>query len=298
MADLEWYRSFVAVYRAGTVSGAARTRFLTQPAVSQQLAALESALGQALFERTPRRMLPTAHGKELYASVAPAVDLLEQAPQALRAAAAARAPTLLRLGAPAEYFYERIAPRLAATPWRLRVEFAVAEALVDRLKRAELDAVVATQQLPVAGVEYRRVDTERFVLVGAPDLRPPRAGRAVTAAARAQAWFADQPWVSYSVEMPIIRRYWQEVFASRPEFQPRWVVPNLHAIRASVEAGAGISVLPEYLCAAALSGGRLRLLWKSPQPVSNDLWLAYRKAERNTVAMVALRAALQAATHG
>ena len=50
MADLEWYRSFVAVYRAGTVSGAARTRFLTQPAVSQQLAALESALGQAQFQ--------------------------------------------------------------------------------------------------------------------------------------------------------------------------------------------------------------------------------------------------------
>jgi len=68
MVDFEWYRSFIAVYRSGTVTGAAKARLLTQPAISQHIAALESASGHALFQRTPRKMIPTEHGKVLYLS--------------------------------------------------------------------------------------------------------------------------------------------------------------------------------------------------------------------------------------
>lgn len=57
MVNLEWYRSFVEVYRVGTTSGAVEILHLTQPAVSQHIAALESALGVVLFQRMPRRML-------------------------------------------------------------------------------------------------------------------------------------------------------------------------------------------------------------------------------------------------
>ena len=63
MVHLEWYRSFVNVYQVGTVSGAAEVLHLTQPAVSQHIAALESTLGTVLFQRMPRRMLPTEAGK-------------------------------------------------------------------------------------------------------------------------------------------------------------------------------------------------------------------------------------------
>ena len=65
MINLEWYRSFIEVYRVGTVSGAAQVLHLTQPAVSQHVAALESALGNPLFQRTPRRMVPTEAGQRL-----------------------------------------------------------------------------------------------------------------------------------------------------------------------------------------------------------------------------------------
>ena len=51
MADLNWYRNFLAVYRLGSVSGAAKARNLTQPAVSQQLGALEASVGEPLFVR-------------------------------------------------------------------------------------------------------------------------------------------------------------------------------------------------------------------------------------------------------
>jgi DNA-binding transcriptional LysR family regulator len=59
MVNLEWYRSFVQVYRVGTVSKAAESLHLTQPAVSQHVAGLEATLGTPLFQRMPRRMVPT-----------------------------------------------------------------------------------------------------------------------------------------------------------------------------------------------------------------------------------------------
>ncbi|WP_309571663.1 LysR family transcriptional regulator [Deinococcus sp.] len=80
MATLESFRVFVAVYRAGSVSGAARERHLTQPAVSAQLAA---RVGEALFTRTPRGVVPTGHGRALYAQVSDSVDRLDRAARSL-----------------------------------------------------------------------------------------------------------------------------------------------------------------------------------------------------------------------
>ncbi len=62
MIDFEWYRSFIHVYQQRSVSAAARIRFLTQPAVSQHIAALEAELETSLFIRAPRQMIPTDAG--------------------------------------------------------------------------------------------------------------------------------------------------------------------------------------------------------------------------------------------
>lgn len=84
MANFEWYRSFVAIYRLGSVSAAANERFLTQPAVSQQLQALENQVGSALFTRTPKKMVPTEVGKQLYIQVVQSVDSLELLTQSIQ----------------------------------------------------------------------------------------------------------------------------------------------------------------------------------------------------------------------
>jgi DNA-binding transcriptional LysR family regulator len=188
-----------------------------------------------------------------------------------------------------------ILSRLSSVVFYLRVEFDVAARLADKLARAELDIIVATQQTPASGIEYRKIDSERFLLVGPAKARPPGVARKTKASLTAlQHWLAEQRWVSYSVDMPIVRRFWQELFHTRPAFQAAVVMPNLHAIRRAVESGWGISVLPEYLCKASVKAGRLKLLWKTPQTVSNDLWIAYRKVDRNSLEIDKLRRLVQA----
>lgn len=288
MVDFDWYRSFVAVYRSGTVSSAAGTRALTQPAVSQHLAALETKLGQTLFVRAPRRMLPTDYAKVLYNRVAPAIDILEQSSNVLDSP-----PELsLKLGAAHDYFHATALAHLAKTSLSMRVEFDLTENLTTKLERAELDVIIATQVNPARGLEYEHIDRENFLLVCHPSLRVPRLFAKKASTLQAEQWLTQQKWLSYSADMPIIRRFWHQIFKHRPSFQPWMTIPSLHSIRRAVELGYGISVLPDYLCQKAIDAKRLRIIGHFA-PVTNNIWLAYRKVDRQRPAIVHLRTLLQ-----
>jgi DNA-binding transcriptional LysR family regulator len=55
----ELYRTFLSVLNEGSLSGAARSLGITQPTAGRHVAALEKALGLALFTRSPTGLLAT-----------------------------------------------------------------------------------------------------------------------------------------------------------------------------------------------------------------------------------------------
>ena len=61
MNDISWdfYRTFLAVLRLGSLSAAARELGLTQPTVGRHIDALEQAVGYQLFTRSQQGLLPT-----------------------------------------------------------------------------------------------------------------------------------------------------------------------------------------------------------------------------------------------
>jgi DNA-binding transcriptional LysR family regulator len=59
------YRTFNAVLREGSLSGAARALGLTQPSIARHIDALEDTIGTTLFLRTPRGLSPTNAALEL-----------------------------------------------------------------------------------------------------------------------------------------------------------------------------------------------------------------------------------------
>lgn len=61
----EWYRTFLAVMREGSLSGAARALAITQPTAGRHIAALESALGLVLFTRSQTGLQATDAAVEL-----------------------------------------------------------------------------------------------------------------------------------------------------------------------------------------------------------------------------------------
>jgi len=78
----ELYRSFLAVIREGSLSGAARALSLTQPTIGRHIDALEAALGVSLFTRSQAGLIASEGARSLvpYAeAMASAADALQRA---------------------------------------------------------------------------------------------------------------------------------------------------------------------------------------------------------------------------
>lgn len=75
--QLKQLRAFCAVAKSGKMTDAAEELFLSQPAVSLQIQALERELDTMLFERHGPRINMTREGQELYDMARPLVDGLE-----------------------------------------------------------------------------------------------------------------------------------------------------------------------------------------------------------------------------
>ncbi|WP_392532975.1 LysR family transcriptional regulator [Nostoc sp. C117] len=287
MVSLEWYRSFVEVYRVGTVSGAAEILHLTQPAVSQHIAALESTLGTSLFQRMPRRMLPTEAGKRLYTRVAAAIETLESIPPKT---ALADAPLLIRLGTPTEFFSEYVLQRLPKREKSLfTVKFGLVQELIEELLADRIDCAIATQKISQPELEYQLIFEETFWLVAPPTIAIPISQDVMQADLTSlEQWLKLQPWIAYSEDLPIIRRFWRVIFGRRLDVNPQWVIPDLRSIREAIAQGVGYSVLPDYLCTDWIADGRLTLILKPTKAVTNSIWLAYRKSQRQSQQVILL----------
>ena len=70
-------RAFCQTVRLGSVSRASEALYVSQPAITLQLQALERELGVALFERSGRRLAPTREGQLLYEMAQPLVESLD-----------------------------------------------------------------------------------------------------------------------------------------------------------------------------------------------------------------------------
>lgn len=80
MPQWDHYRSFLAVCRLGSLSGAARAMGLAHPTVRRHLEELEAALGGALFTRSPQGLART----ELAERIRPEAERMATAAEAIR----------------------------------------------------------------------------------------------------------------------------------------------------------------------------------------------------------------------
>src|SRR5207248_10767419 len=84
------------------------------------------------------------------------------------------------------------------------------------------------------------------------------------------------PVVGYEEELPLLVGYWTEVFGNRPALDAAVVVPDLRAVLECVRAGAGMAVLPRYLCADAIASGEIAPVLEPPLPPLRTYYLVVR----------------------
>ncbi|MEO3821301.1 LysR family transcriptional regulator [Plantactinospora sp. B24E8] len=269
--DLTQLRTFLAVYRAGSLTEAARRLGLAQPTVTGQIRSLEQQLDHQLFERLPRGVAPTAVAHDLAARISAPMDQL-----ALVADRTTTAPAEpVHLGGPAELLAVRVLPVLAplvARGVRIRVSAGLADDLLDGLRARRLDLVLSAIRPRGRSVVATPLMDEEFVLVAAPTW----AARIGPLAADDPAPLDDVPLIAYAEDLPILRRYWRHVFRNRLTSPPALVVPDLRGVLAATVAGAGVTVLPRYLCVEELRTGALVPLLEPEEPPINTGFIVER----------------------
>ncbi|WP_251096002.1 LysR substrate-binding domain-containing protein [Streptomyces sp. Caat 7-52] len=167
--DLNLLRTFLAVYRSGSFTGAARLLGLSQPTVTTQMRALERQTGRELFERLPRGVAPTSVADELAARIAAPLDELAAVAGPTPSAGARAEP--VHLAGPAELLCTTVLPALAplvAEGVRLRVATGLTDPLLDELRAGRHDLVIATTRPRGRTLHAVPLTDEEFVLVAAP----------------------------------------------------------------------------------------------------------------------------------
>lgn len=196
--DLQQLRYVVEVASASSFTRAAERCFVTQSALSHQIAALERELGQRLFVRSSRSVRTTEAGEAFLVHAKTAVIAADDAREAA-AAAAGRVVGTLRLGViptASAVPVPRVISRFRAAHPDARVELSVgnSDTLADAVRRGDLDVALLGLRAEVLpkGVSVRELRRERLVVAVPPMHR--LAGRVrVRLADLADEVFADFP---------------------------------------------------------------------------------------------------------
>jgi DNA-binding transcriptional LysR family regulator len=167
-------RAFSAVARQGSFSRAAEELYVSQPAVSKQIAQLEAELGHTLVTRTPRGAELTGHGTLLADYVLRAEALLSNARLAVESGGDPGVGTLslAASGTPGLYLLPRLLARFHESYPGVEIAYDMSESAhaleLVRAHRAELGIVGTFVLPPELDGELLREDA--IVLVGPPAL--------------------------------------------------------------------------------------------------------------------------------
>jgi LysR family nitrogen assimilation transcriptional regulator len=151
LMDLRHLRTFVTVAEQGTVSKAALRLGIAQPALSRQIADLETELGIKLFDRIRRRLVLTGEGAQILSesrTILSSVSALGERAQLLRRAdagvlkVAATPQTLEGVFTNFLHHYARRRPNV-----RIKLSEAVGGALLPLLERGDIHLGISMLQL-------------------------------------------------------------------------------------------------------------------------------------------------------
>ncbi|SPU54146.1 LysR family transcriptional regulator [Bordetella trematum] len=241
--NLRQIEVFRAIMLSGSISGASKLLFVSQPAVSRLIAYTEQRLGLVLFERIKGRLYPTPEAKRLFAEVSTLYQIVQRVNEVADNLAENRVGQLRLSCSPS--LGQSLMPRAIAA---FRREFPEVRLVLQTLIPSVMLQSLLTQQVEL-GVAYLSMDHPSFAsqslyenhFVAVLPEGHPLAGRAQVSAAE----LAEQPLIGYSADIPFAMLV-RDIFAGLPaEPEARIEVQQAHVACAMVQAGAGVALVDE-----------------------------------------------------
>lgn len=268
-------QTFLAVWRLKSFSAAAVEIGSAPSSVSRTIAALEAELGTRLFQRTTRAMQPTDAGMRLYEKAAPLIEDWEDLRASIRGED--REPRgLLRVTASIAFARMAIAPilaRFASTYPEVRVELALSDQRVSLIEN-QIDVAIRHGAMEDSSLIARRLLRASYRLVASPELVEQHP------TPKSPTELSERQLVSFSFGE--FRSNWTFVRGSETvhvPVDPTITASNALVVREAAIAGAGYSLLADWMIADDLATGRLVEIlpdWRVAGTLeASDLWLVY-----------------------
>jgi DNA-binding transcriptional LysR family regulator len=272
--DLNQLRSFHAVARRHSYTGAARELHVTQSAVSHAMRKLEEAVGRPLVRRRGRGFELTADGRYLAEVCERVFGEIERA--RLNLADAAPGAQRMVLGATVEFgttvLVGRLAPFIEMHP-EIHLDLHFSHHLVEPLLRDEVDICVDCNPHPHPSVVATDLFRETYSVIASP-------GFIRRHALRTPSDLADLRVLSLDDQ----GEWWARVLralpeAERPVLRRLVAVNHVRGIINAALAGLGVGLVPTYTVLAELGDGRLCSLFPD-LPLREDRFRILRKRSR------------------
>lgn len=267
LANWDDLRVFLAVARAGSLSGAARSLGVNHSTVFRRVAGLEETLGVRLFDRLPTGYALTPAGEEtlgIVERIEADVTTLDRTVtgQDLRLSGTVRITAIDML---AFWLLPDHLRRFRETHPGIEVEIVVGNEALN-LSRRETDIALRIGNTPPETLVGRKVGQLEFAIYGAPDY----------CAAHPGADLAQQDWIGFdSAHAPLTRQLEKLLPGMRPAVRSNSVAC---AVRLA-KAGLGLALLP---CAIAELKPDLIRVAELPESFGLDLWLLTHEDLRHT----------------
>lgn len=243
LLDLPKLRIFVAVAQTGSFTRAADDLDLRQPTVSQHIQALERGLGAPLFERTGRRVVLAPAGERLLPYAERLLALAAEAEAATREAGS-QAQRTLRLGAGntlATYVLPDLLARLRWEHQEIMVQVQVGN--TDQLIAAVLDhrveLALVGEPLSHTSLAIHPFLRDDLVVIVPPDDAWATRDAVQLEELRGRTLLLREAGSALQATVAAI------LGEHNVDTQRSMTLGNLEAIKRSVEAGLGVSIVPE-----------------------------------------------------
>ncbi|QBR10745.1 LysR family transcriptional regulator [Sphingobacterium sp. CZ-2] len=276
--NLEWLRTYKAIYETGTLSAAAQQLFISQPGVSLHLNSLEAFTGYKLFDRSARKMVPTEKGKILYNYILDPLKKLETGEEHFHKHSQDERATI-SVGMCFETFQYTLEEHISGLPFNLIIKFGEYPQMQHDLDSGLLDLIITPQKGDQQNLVYRPFSKERIVLIAGSETDTTALERLlqkneIKAAADI---LKKQLWYSTAADMEHLKNFWLKHFGEHPDFSPNYIVPNISSIIRCLSEGKGFSIVPDFLCREAIASGKIILVWEGNHPMENILYFGTRK---------------------
>lgn len=286
---LETLQTFCAVIETGSVSLAAKQSRVTQSAVSQQLRALEQRYGRRLIERAPRtRARPTEAGELLYTTLKPLLESFARVEEQLRARPGlitgnVRVATVYSVGLhtlpPAIKEFLHRHPGVS-----VRLEYRRTDQIYDACLSGELDFGIVALPARRAQLLITPLFEDDLVLVLPPDHPLARQRKPSLRS------LDGLPFVAFDRDIPTRRWVDQALRRSGANVNHVMELDNIETIKRSVEAGLGVSILPEPALRNEVRAGTLVVRNLREGPLRRQIAAIRRRGKELSPAAAALLA--------